>query len=93
MEMSKYNDLIKATFLVPQPQQQYRSWESGLQMVNHKKLTDFFNQSGSSGLIPTVDSYVLPNLTLINDNFAFCHTFFSIILLMQVKVCNNEANN
>ena len=27
--------------LVPQPQQQYRSWESGLQMVTHKKLTDF----------------------------------------------------
>ena len=28
--------------LVPRPQQQYRSWESGLQMVNHKKWTDFY---------------------------------------------------
>ena len=27
--------------LVPQPQQQYRSWEPGLQMVDHKKLTVF----------------------------------------------------
>ena len=35
MEMSKSNDLIKAKNLVPQPQQQYRSSESGLQMVNH----------------------------------------------------------
>ena len=42
MEMSKSNDLIKAKNLVPQPQQQYRSWELGLQMVNHKKLTDFY---------------------------------------------------
>ena len=46
MDMSKYNDLIKAKNLVPQPQQQYRSWEWGLQMVNHKKLTDFINQTG-----------------------------------------------
>ena len=36
MEISKSNDLIKAKNLVPQPQQQYRSWELGLQMVNHK---------------------------------------------------------
>ena len=42
MEMSKSNDLIKAKNLVPQPQQQYRSWELGLQMVNNKKLTDFY---------------------------------------------------
>ena len=35
---------------------------------------------------------VLPNLTFIDDNFAFCHTFFPIILLMQVKSCNNVAN-
>ena len=42
MEMSKSSDLIKAKNLVPRPQQQYRSWESGLQMVNHKKLTDFY---------------------------------------------------
>ena len=42
MEMSKSNDLIKAKYLVPLPHQQYRSWESGLQMVNHKKLTDFY---------------------------------------------------
>ena len=42
MEVSKSNDLIKAKKLVPQPQQQYRFWELGLQMVNHKKLTDFY---------------------------------------------------
>ena len=36
MEMSKYSDVIKANNLVPQPKQQYWSWESGLQMVNHK---------------------------------------------------------
>ena len=42
MEMSKSNDLIKAKNLVPWPQQQYRSLESGLQMVNRKKLTDFY---------------------------------------------------
>ena len=42
MEMSKSNDLIKAKNLVPQPQQQYRSWESGLQMVNHKTLTNLY---------------------------------------------------
>ena len=42
MEMSKSNDLIKAKNLFPQPQQQYRSWELGLQVVNHKKLTDFY---------------------------------------------------
>ena len=50
MEMSKSNDLINAKKnLVPQPQKQYRSWESGLQMVNHKKLTDFYqpNQMNS----------------------------------------------
>ena len=28
--------------LVSLPQQQYRSWESGLQMVNHKQLRDFY---------------------------------------------------
>ena len=35
--------------LVPQPQQQYRSWKLGLQMVNHKKLTDIYqpNQMNS----------------------------------------------
>ena len=42
MEMSKSSDLIKAKNLVPQPQQQYTSWESSLQMVNHEKLTDFY---------------------------------------------------
>ena len=42
MEMLKSNDLIKAKNLVPGPLQQYWSWESGLQMVNHKKLTDFY---------------------------------------------------
>ena len=49
MEMSKSNDLIKAKNLVPQPQQLYRSWELGLQMVNHKKFTDFYqpNQMNS----------------------------------------------
>ena len=41
MDMSKSNDLIKAKTLVPWPQQQYRSWELGLQMVNHKTFTDF----------------------------------------------------
>ena len=76
--MSKSNDLIKAKNIVPQPQQQYRSWELGLQMVNHKKLTDFFNQIRSGRLILTTDSDVLPKLTFIDDNFAFCHTFFSM---------------
>ena len=42
MEMSKSNGLFKAKNLVPQPHQQYRSWELSLQMVNHKKLTDFY---------------------------------------------------
>ena len=60
MEMSKSNDLIKAKNLVPQPQQQYTAGESGLQMVNYKKLTNFINQTGSSGLILTTDSDVLP---------------------------------
>ena len=32
MEMSKFNDLIKVKNLAPQPQQQYRFWESGLQI-------------------------------------------------------------
>ena len=51
MEMSKSNDLIKAKNLVPQPQQQHRSWKLGLQMVNHKKLTDFYqpNWMNSNG--------------------------------------------
>ena len=40
--MSKSNDLFKVKNLLPQSQQQYRSWELGLQMVNHKKLTDFY---------------------------------------------------
>ena len=52
MEMSKSNDLIRAKYLVPQPQQQYRSWELGLQMVNHKKLTDFYQ----SNQIQQIDS-------------------------------------
>ena len=50
MEMSKFNDFIKAKYLVPQHQQQYRSWKLDLQMVNHKKLTDFYqpNQMNSN---------------------------------------------
>ena len=42
MEMSKSNGLIKVKNLVPQPQQQYKSRKLGLQMVNHKKLTEFY---------------------------------------------------
>ena len=42
MEMSKSNDLIKAENLEPRHRQQYESWELGLQMVNHKKLTNFY---------------------------------------------------
>ena len=45
MDMSKYNDLINPKNPVPQPQKQYRSQELGLQMVNHKKLTDFINHT------------------------------------------------
>ena len=45
MDMSKYNDLINPKNPVPQPQKQYRSRELGLQMVNHKKLTDFINHT------------------------------------------------
>ena len=46
MDMSKSNDLINAKkILVPQPQQQYRSWKLGLQMINHKKMTDFIKQT------------------------------------------------
>ena len=66
--MSKSNDLINAKNLAPQPQQQYRSWELGLQIVNHKKLTDFMKQTGR---ILTTHSDVLPKLTFIDDNFAF----------------------
>ena len=36
MDKTKYNDLINPGNPVPQPQKQYRSWELGLQMVNHK---------------------------------------------------------
>ena len=65
------------------------SWELGLQMVNHKELTDYINHAG--GILTThLDG--LPKLTFIDDNFAFCHMFLPIILLMQVKSCNNVAN-
>ena len=43
MDMSKSDDLINAK--KPSPMTKYRSWEWGLQMVNHKKLTDFFKQT------------------------------------------------
>ena len=46
MDMSKYSGLINPRNPVPLPQKQYRSWELGLQMVNHKKLTDFINHTG-----------------------------------------------
>ena len=36
---------------------------------------------------------LLPKLTFINDNFASCHTFFALIVLMQVRSCYNVANN
>ena len=42
MDMSKYNDLINPRNPVPRPQKQYRSWELGLQMVNHKKIYKFY---------------------------------------------------
>ena len=45
MDMSKYNDLINPRNPVPQPQKEYRSWELGLQMVNHKKFIDFMNHT------------------------------------------------
>ena len=82
--MSKSNDLIKANLVL------------GIRSANGKsqKIDRFFiNQTRSGGLILTTDSDVLPKLTFIDDNFAFCHTFFSIILLMHVKFCNNVANN
>ena len=93
MEMSKSNDLIVTKDLVPQPQQQYRSWELGVQMVNHKKLTDFYQPNRIWWINSDCISDVLPKLTFINDKFVFCHTFFSKILLIQVKFCNNVANN
>ena len=71
MEMSKSSDLIVAKSLVPQPQHQYRSWELGLQMVNHKKLTDFYQPNQIWQINSNHRSDVLPKLTFIDDNFAF----------------------
>ena len=53
MEMSKSNDLIKAKNLVPPLQQQYRSWELGLQITKNGHI--FINQTGSGRLIRTTD--------------------------------------
>ena len=72
MDMSKYSDLINPRNPVPWPQKQYRSWKSGLQMVNCKKIEIFINQTVSGGLNLTADSDLLPKLTFIDDNFAFC---------------------
>ena len=42
MDISRYNDLINPRNPVPQAQKQKRSWELGLQMVNHKKIDRFY---------------------------------------------------
>ena len=85
--MSKSIDLIDAR--KPSPMTSAAIYVLGIRSANGKsQIIDRFLSTKPDEFHPHIQK-----LTLIDDNFAFCHTYFPVILLMQVKSCNNVANS